>query len=184
MILDKGKGLAVMIDMQERLVPAIVHREELVENCRIFLEGLKVLGVPIIATQQYTKGLGETLPELKEVIPDSHFIEKITFSSWGEENFRTAIKDSGAKQIMIFGTETHICVQQTVLDMLEAGFEVMLIADCAGSRFDSDRELALRRMTAAGVAVTSYESALFELTKQGGTDTFKAISKLVKSRTH
>ena len=184
MILDKGKVLAVMIDMQERLVPAIAHREELTENCRLFLEGLKVLGVQIIATQQYTKGLGETLPELKAVIPDSKFIEKITFSSWGEENFRTAIKDSGAKQIMIFGTETHICVQQTVLDMLEAGFEVMLITDCAGSRFDSDRELALRRMTAAGVAVTSYESALFELTKQGGTNTFKAISKLVKSRTH
>ncbi len=182
MILNKDKALAVMIDMQERLVPAIAHKEELTENCRIFLEGLKILGVPVIATQQYTKGLGETLPELKAVIPDSKYIEKITFSSCGEESFRNAIEESGARQIIIFGTETHICVQQTVLDMLHAGFEVMLIADCAGSRFDSDKTTAISRMTAAGAAVTSYEAALFELTKQGGTESFKAISKLIKAR--
>ena len=183
MILDKDKAIGVMIDMQERLVPAIAHKEELTTNCRMMLEGLKVLGVPVIATQQYTKGLGETLPELKAVIPDSKYIEKITFSSWREESFRMAVRESEASQVMIFGTETHICVEQTVLDMLDAGLEVFLIADCAGSRFDSDKELSLRRMERAGAIVTTFEAALFELTEQGGTDTFKAISKLVKTRT-
>ena len=132
MILNKDKAIGVMIDMQERLVPAIAHKEELTANCRMMLEGLKVLGVPVIATQQYTKGLGETLPELKAVIPDSKFIEKITFSSWREESLRVAVRESKASQIMIFGTETHICVEQTVLDMLDAGLEVFLIADRAG----------------------------------------------------
>ena len=184
MILNKDKALAVMIDMQERLVPAIAHKEEIAENCRLMLEGLDILKVPVIATQQYTKGLGDTLPELKAAIRDGIYVEKISFSAWGADSFRTAVSESKASQIIVFGTETHVCVEQTVLDLLHKGFEVMLIADCAGSRFDGDKELALSRMAHEGAVVTSFEAALFELTKEAGTDAFKAISKLVKSRTH
>ena len=145
------------------------------------LEGLKILNVPVIATQQYTKGLGDTLPELRE-FTGGKYIEKITFSSWREQSFRMAVRETKASQIMIFGVETHICVEQTVLDMLSAGLEVYLISDCVGSRFDTDKETAIRRMEKAGAIVTTSEAALFELTEQGGTDEFKAISRLVKSR--
>lgn len=181
MILNKGKAIGIMIDMQDKLVPAIAHRERLATSCKLMLEGLKILNVPVIATQQYTKGLGDTLPELKE-FTDGKYIEKITFSSWREQSFRMAIRETKATQIMIFGVETHICVEQTVLDMLGAGLEVYLISDCVGSRFDTDKETAIRRMEKAGAIVTTSEAALFELTEQGGTDAFKAISRLVKSR--
>lgn len=181
MILNKGEAIGIMIDMQDKLVPAIAHREQLVAGCKLMLEGLKILDVPVIATQQYTKGLGDTLPELKE-FTDGKYIEKITFSSWREQNFRMAVRESKASQIIIFGVETHICVEQTVLDMLDAGLEVYLISDCVGSRFDNDKETAIRRMEKAGAFVTGSEAALFELTGQGGTDVFKAISRLVKSR--
>ena len=181
MILNKGKAIGIMIDMQDKLVPAIAHREQLSTSCKLMLEGLKILNVPVIATQQYTKGLGDTLPELKEFTGDK-YIEKITFSSWREQSFRMAVRETKASQIMIFGVETHICVEQTVLDMLGAGLEVYLISDCVGSRFDTDKETAIRRMEKAGAIVTTSEAALFELTEQGGTDEFKAISRLVKSR--
>ena len=181
MILNKGKAIGIMIDMQDKLVPAIAHREQLSTSCKLMLEGLKILNVPVIATQQYTKGLGDTLPELKE-LTGGKYIEKITFSSWREQSFRMAVRETKASQIMIFGVETHICVEQTVLDMLGAGLEVYLISDCVGSRFDTDKETAIRRMEKAGAIVTTSEAALFELTEQGGTDEFKAISRLVKSR--
>lgn len=181
MILNKGKAIGIMIDMQDKLVPAIAHREQLGTTCKLMLEGLKILNVPVIATQQYTKGLGDTLPELKE-FTGGKYIEKITFSSWREQSFRMAVRETKASQIMIFGVETHICVEQTVLDMLGAGLEVYLISDCVGSRFDTDKETAIRRMEKAGAIVTTSEAALFELTEQGGTDEFKAISRLVKSR--
>lgn len=181
MILNKGKAIGIMIDMQDKLVPAIAHSLQLGTSCKLMLEGLKILNVPVIATQQYTKGLGDTLPELKE-FTGGKYIEKITFSSWREQSFRMAVRETKASQIMIFGVETHICVEQTVLNMLGAGLEVYLISDCVGSRFDTDKETAIRRMEKAGAIVTTSEAALFELTEQGGTDEFKAISRLVKSR--
>ena len=181
MILSRDKVLGVMIDMQEKLVPAIAHKEEITAGCGMLLKGLDILKVPFIATQQYTKGLGDTLPELKE-LTGGRYIEKITFSCWREQAFRMAIRESKASQIIVCGTETHICVEQTVLDMLKAGLEVYLITDCVGSRFDSDRDTALRRMEKAGAVLTTAEAALFELTERGGTDEFKAVSKLVKTR--
>lgn len=180
-MLRKDDTLAIMVDMQDRLVPAIAHNEELTRSCSMLLKGLEMLDVPLIATQQYTKGLGMTLPELQQ-FTEGRWIEKITFSCWREPAFRDAVSALGVKQMMVFGTETHICVEQTVLDMLEAGFEVYLIADCVGSRFDIDRDTALRRMERAGAIVTTSEAALFELTEAGGTDTFRAVSRLVKNR--
>ena len=181
MILNRSKAIGVMIDMQEKLVPAVAHSEQLTSDCRMLLEGLSILKVPFIATQQYTKGLGDTVPELKE-LTGGKYIEKIHFSSWREQNFRMAVRESKAEQVMVFGTETHICVEQTVLDMLGAGLEVYLITDCAGSRFDRDKETALRRMEKSGAILTTAEAALFELLECAGTDEFKAVSRLVKKR--
>lgn len=181
MILSRDKALGVMIDMQEKLVPAIAHKEEITYKCGMLLKGLDILKIPFIATQQYTKGLGETLPELKE-LTGGRYIEKITFSCWREQTFRMAVRESKASQILVCGTETHICVEQTVLDMLKAGLEVYLAADCVGSRFDTDRDAALRRMEKAGAVLTTAEAALFELTERGGTEEFKAVSRLVKTR--
>ena len=180
-MLKKSDTIAIMVDMQDRLVPAIAHNDELTGSCRLLLEGLGMLDIPLIATQQYSKGLGMTLPEL-QFYTDGKWIEKITFSCWREPAFREAVGALGAKQVIVFGTETHICVQQTVLDMLEAGFEVYLIADCVGSRFDTDRDTAIRRMEKAGAVITTSEAALFELTEAGGTELFRAVSRLVKGR--
>ena len=180
-MLEKNKAIGIMIDMQDKLVPAIAHKEQLTADCKMFLEGLKILEVPFLVSQQYTKGLGETLPELKEVT-EGAFIDKITFSCWREPAFKAAFEASGAKQAIVSGTETHICVEQTVLDMLADGVEVYLLTDCVGSRFDRDKETALRRMLHAGAVLTTMEAALFELTERAGTPEFKAISKLVKSR--
>lgn len=181
MMLKREKAVGVMIDLQERLVPAISRHEQLVKDCAMLLEGLQILQVHVAATQQYTKGLGATLPQLQPYT-NGEWIEKITFSCWGEPAFRELLERSGATQVIVWGTETHICVQQTVLDLLEAGYEVFLIADCSGSRFDLDHETGLRRMERAGAVLTTAEAALFELCERGGTEMFKAISKLVKGR--
>ena len=181
MMLSREDAFCVMIDMQEKLVPAIAHSEQLVADCAMLLEGLRILGVPVLASQQYTKGLGATIPELESYTGGRPF-EKITFSCWKDPKFREAAQAAGRKQVIICGTETHICVQQTVLEMLEAGFEVYLITDCVGSRFDRDKEIAFDRMRQAGAILTSAEAALFEMTVRGGSDVFKAISKLVKNR--
>lgn len=182
MMLNRDKAAAVMIDMQEKLVPAMSGREHITESSKLLLDGLGVLKVPVIATQQYTRGLGETISELKEHISDARYIEKISFSAWREPEFVKAFRESGAEQAVVFGIETHVCVEQTVLDMLEAGVEVFLAADCVSSRFDLDSERALRRMEQAGAVITSFEAVLFELTERAGSDTFKAVSRIVKSR--
>ncbi len=174
---------AVMIDMQERILPAMEHREEVTEKSRMLLRGLRLLDVPVIRTQQYTKGLGMTQEDLAEAAGTGaqDYVEKITFDCLRTPAFCEVLDAAPERsQILVFGVETHVCVQATVLSLLDRGAEVFVVCDCVDSRRSSDRETALRRMEQAGAVLTTAEAVLFELIDRAGTPEFKQISRLVK----
>ncbi len=172
--------LAVFIDFQEKLIPVIHENEAVVARAAILGKGLRELGVPIIVSQQYTKGLGETVPEVKEALGEFPPYEKKTFSCMQTASLKDAICGAGKKHILVCGTETHICVMQTVLDLLEEGFRVYVVTDAVGSRTAADKQAGIARMQAEGAYISSVESALFELTVGAESPQFKTISKLVK----
>lgn len=171
---------AVFIDFQEKLVPAIKDNAELVKRAAVFAKGLREIGIPIAVTQQYTKGLGETVPEMKEALGDFSPIEKTSFSALGSEGFAEWLKAQGKSTLLICGAEAHICVLQTILDLAQGGFRVFIVADCVGSRKDTDKDYGVDRAVQEGAYVTTCEAALFELVRGAGTPHFKAISNLVK----
>jgi len=179
-MLTTENTLALVIDFQARLMPLIHRHEELARRAAILIQGCRILGAPILVTQQYTKGLGDTVPELGDAIGEHEFVEKITFSCCRNDEFMRRLGNAGKENIIVTGIESHICVQQTVLELLDSGYGVYVIADCIGSRFESDRMYAERRMEKAGAVLTTSESALFEM--MGGADhpRRKEISNLVK----
>ncbi|WP_304509801.1 isochorismatase family protein [Anaerotignum sp.] len=171
---------ALFIDFQEKLVPVISGNEEIVRKSGILVQGLAEVGVPFGVSQQYTKGLGETVPELVAFIDSFQYMEKNTFSCFQCDEIAAWIKAQGKKTILVCGVEAHICVLQTVIDLLGADYNVFVVADCIGSRNPYDKEIALERMKAEGAILTTCESALFELTGGAKSPHFKTISKLVK----
>ena len=179
-MLNTENTLTLVIDFQDRMMPSIDNHEELIRKAAIFIEGSRILGVPVLTTQQYTKGLGETIPTLKKALGDFQPIEKLSFSCIGCDEFEEKLDKAGKKNILITGVETHICVQQTVLHLIERGYHVYLLADCVGSRFEYDKQIALRRMEQAGAIITTAESALFEMMVRADHPHRKAISNLVK----
>lgn len=182
--LEVKRTALLVIDVQEKLVPAINKNlyQHLLQNVPLLIEGCRSLGLPVIVTEQYPKGLGHTIPEFSEAARE-HCIEKLSFSCCGDDGFVAALKKTGADQVIIVGMETHVCVLQTVLDLLDRGYGVHLVRDAVGSRFIGDYENALNLAAAAGAVITTTETALFQLIKIAGTDEFKVISKLVRRRT-
>lgn len=176
----KDDAVAVVVDIQERLLPHIFQWEQTLQNCLKLIEGLHVLSVPIVVTQQYTKGLGPTDPSIVNIISGFSHIEKITFSCCGESVFKEKISSLGKKYIILCGIETHVCVLQTCLDLLEEGYIPVVVEDCVSSRKPNDKAVAIARMRQEGARISTMESILFELTQVSGTETFKNISKLVK----
>lgn len=170
--------ICLIVDYQERILPAIAEREQLVETSIKLLKGLNILGVPMVMTAQYSKGLGTNIPEICEAAGTREYIEKNTFSSADVEEVRNAI--SGKKNVIVCGIEAHVCVLQTVIDLKAMGYQPILVEDCVSSRKLHDKEIALLRARDEGVILTTYESLLFELTRVSGTEQFKQISKLVK----
>lgn len=173
--------MAIVIDYQERLMPVIHNSEQLIHNSEILLKGLKALGIPMVVTQQYTKGLGMTVEPIANVFgEDFTYYDKITFSCLDDENIRKAVEEMGKKNVIVCGAEAHICVLQTVIDLIAMGYHVILVEDCIGSRKEKDYETALKRAVVEGAIPTTYESILYELTRVAKTDVFKEISKLTK----
>jgi len=172
--------LFVQVDVQERLFPHIQNNEELEKNLITLVKGLKLHEIPFIINEQYKKGIGETIPSLKELVNDYPHFEKTTFSCCGNEDGLAAIKAAKKKTIILAGIETHVCVLQTALDLLENGLQPVLVTDCVNSRKQSDKDVAVTRLVQAGVIPTTYESLLFELTVNAKNPVFKEISKLVK----
>ena len=174
-------AVLLVIDFQEKLMPAIARHEEILERAVMLIRGMRVLGVPVMLTQQYTKGLGATLPEICEAAGSTDYFEKRDFSCCGAGELMAALEATGRKQVIVIGVEAHVCVLQTCLDLIDAGYQVMLAVDCTGSRKESDKNTGIQRATMEGVSVTTAESLLFELTKSSTHPSFKEISALVKS---
>lgn len=173
--------LALVVDFQERLMPVIKDNNELLHNTEILIKGLKALKIPMIVTQQYTKGIGMTVPEIREAVgEDFSYYDKLTFSCADDETIMESIKKTGKKNIIICGIEAHICVMQTLVDLIGMGYQVIFVENCIGSRKESDYQAAIRRAVSEGAVMTTYEGILFELTRVSKTDVFKEISKLIK----
>jgi nicotinamidase-related amidase len=182
--LDAEKTALVVIDVQEKLAPAMDQDlyEPLVLHANLLIEGFKAMNLPVIVTEQYPKGLGHTVPELNG-LASAPCIEKTAFSCCGDENFMAELEKSGARQVAIIGMEAHVCVFQTVLDLLDRGYGVHLVRDAVCSRFKSDYDNAVSTAARAGAVVTTTETALFQLVRTAGTDEFKVVSRLVRQRT-
>ncbi|MDR2133406.1 MAG: isochorismatase family protein [Clostridiales Family XIII bacterium] len=194
--IKRNEAILVLIDLQERLLPAMHGGEERIALSARLIRGCRVLGTPVLATQQYTRGLGATVGEvalaLTEALPadkdgagavpaaDFVPVEKTSFSAMGEPEFARRLKESGKRSVLVCGVEAHVCVLQTVLDLLAAGFDAFFVSDLISSRKRGDAEAAFRRMAAAGAVETTYESVLFELLEGAGKSGFKQISGLVK----
>jgi len=183
MRLDREKAVLIVIDVQERLMPAIDGAEGITRNLERLVRGAHLLGVPVILTEQYVKGLGPTVAPLRHALEETagyRPIEKSCFSAYGCAPFTEQLGALGRRQAIVAGVETHVCVYQTALDLAASGAEVTIVADAAGSRTAENKEIALRRLVAEGVKLSSTEMVLFEMTVASGTDEFRAISKLVK----
>jgi len=183
MRLDPNSAVLVVIDVQERLMPVIHRGDEVVKNIARLVRGTAVLGVPVLVTEQYVRGLGATVAPVREALEERGSydpIEKSCFSARGCEDFVARLNALERRQVIVAGVETHVCVYQTVEDFLSAGFEVTLAADALSSRTETNRQIALDRMQADGAFLSSTEMSLFELLRVSGTDEFRAISKLVK----
>jgi nicotinamidase-related amidase len=180
MRIEREKSIGLIIDVQDRLFPVMDGKENFLSNCTRLIEGLQILGIPMIVTQQYTKGLGSTVNEISSLFLHFSPIEKNTFSCMDEPVFAMHLSNSGKTNVIICGIESHVCVLQTAVDLRENGYDPIVIADCISSRNPEEKQIALNRFLLEGIRISTTESILFELTRSAGTAEFKAISKLVK----
>lgn len=180
MRITKENTAGLVIDIQERLFPVMWEKEKLLKSCTTLIQGLSELKLPLVVTQQYTKGLGETIGEIKSVVPDFKPMEKRDFSCCDESTVVEKLKALNAKNVIICGIEAHVCVLQTAVDLKAEGFNPVIVVDCISSRSPENIELAKERFRFEGIMMTSFESILFELTRTSGAAEFKTISKLVK----
>ncbi|MGE5258738.1 MAG: hydrolase [Hyphomicrobiales bacterium] len=170
----------LMVDIQEKLLRAMHGREELVLRARQLAQGSSVLGVPVLCTEQNPKGLGSTVPEITACLPGVRPIAKFSFSCCASEEFMQALTRVGRRHVIMAGIETHVCVYQTATDLLAAGYNVEVAADACSSRTPENKQIGLEKCRRAGVAVTSVETALFELLKVAEGPLFKQILNIVK----
>ncbi len=180
-LLEAEKTVLVVIDVQEAFRSAIPDFSQIVSRISVIINGFEILGLPMIITEQYPKGLGRTAEELMfSFDTPQNTNEKSTFSAYLSEAFVAALEATGARQVLLCGVETHVCVSQTAHDLLAAGYEVHLLTDCASSRFGSDKKAGLKKMFSSGVIPSSVETALFELMSDSRHAKFKEIQALVK----
>lgn len=171
----------LIVDVQEAFRDAIGNFAVIAANIARAATGAQLLGLPIIVTEQYPKGLGPTAEEIRYSLPEHlEAIEKSAFSAFGSADFRQRLESLSRKQVLLCGIETHICVNQTAHDLIANGYDVHLLTDCVGSRFDHDKAAGLAKMNAAGVVPSSVELALFELMVDSRHEKFKEMQALVK----
>ncbi|MDX3773795.1 hydrolase [Chromatiaceae bacterium AAb-1] len=177
MLLRQADSLVLLIDIQTKLSPAIADNKEVEQAAAWVLQVALQLEVPVLATEQYPQGLGYTVPALAELIPQGNTLQKMHFSAMRETNIADTVKATARKQIVVIGTETHVCVLQTVMDLLDANYQVFVVTEAVGSRTVENKQLALSRMQQAGAWIISKEMLAFEWLNKAGTDTFRQISK-------
>jgi len=180
--LDVDRAMVLVIDIQEKLLPLIRRGDAVAGNACRLLDGAGVFGLPVMATEQYPKGIGRTVGSVREALARraAKFIEKAAFSAWSEPAVREELLAIDRPQVVIAGIETHVCVQQSALDLRSRDYDVFVCADAVGSRGKVDHKTALDRMRQAGVFVTTIESVLFELCRRCDTAKFKQMLEIVK----
>ena len=176
------ESLLLVIDIQERLHQAMeeARRSAYVKNSGILIKTAQAFDMPIVVSEQYPRGLGATIPEIKSLLGDAAVYEKLAFSCWDEAPIRASIEAAGRATVIVIGIEAHVCVLQTVMDLMAAGYKTVVAADAVCSRNASDRETALQAMSASGAVAYSTESIAFMLLQRAGTPEFKQISPLFK----
>jgi nicotinamidase-related amidase len=202
--LNPEEALLIVVDIQEKIIPAMHHKLELLSDCETLIKGCRILGAPVIFTQQYSKGLGATIPVIADAATTTidsatenvasagenpiedfqpvsfSFVEKTSFSIVDEPDFRRELKKYDRRDLILCGVEAHVCVLQSVLDLLDDGFRVFVAANATSSRKPIDQQTALDRMGQAGAVISTVEALLFELLGNAKAPKFKEISKLVR----
>lgn len=181
-VLDAHRTQILLIDMQEKLMPAIAHREDIERQGSLLVRCAGKIGVPVLVSEHYPRGLGSTVAPLADVLPDQSLrVEKIAFSCWGEPAVRDALERTPRRQIVLLGVETHICVLSTALELLAEGYDVTVASDACGSRQDAHRDMAFDALRTAGALVVPTETVVYQLLGRAGTELFKAVLPLFKA---
>lgn len=180
MLIDKAATQVLIIDMQERLLPAMADAAGAVAGCVKLMRGADALGVPVVMSEQYPRGLGPTVPELAALAPEGAILDKVHFSCAADPAIMSRLQEAGRKQVVIGGVEAHVCVLQTAISLKAAGFEPFVVVDAVSSRLPSSIDLAQNRLSAEDVTLVNAEMVLFEWMQQAGTPEFKALSPLVR----
>ncbi|HSB60470.1 MAG TPA: hydrolase [Vicinamibacteria bacterium] len=175
-LLRPERTVLVVVDLQEKLLPVIGGRERVVKNSLLLMRLAGILGIPVVLTTQYRKGLGEIVPEVRAAAPDAEPLDKVSFGCFGDEAFLGRLRGlPGRDQLLVTGIESHICVAQTVLGALEQGYQVHLVGDAVGSRAEENCRTGLARMERAGATLSSAEMATYELLGRSDSDAFKKM---------
>lgn len=169
-----------VVDVQGKLAQLMADKEALFKNIRILIQAAQILGIPILWCEQVPAALGPTVPEIAELLAGLEPIHKASFSCCGQEQFNAQLNTLGKEQVLLCGIETHVCIYQTAMDLMEGGLDVTIPADAVSSRTEHNRQIALTRLAAEGAHVSSTEMTLFELLKTAKHPQFREIAKLVK----
>ncbi len=178
--LQKNEAVLVIVDIQERLAAVMSERAKVVDNCLHLIELAKLLDIPVLLNEQYPKGLGPTVSEIRGALQSYEPLEKITFSCTKGETFPEKLAATGRRKVVLTGMETHVCVLQTCIGLMGAGYDVHAVGDAICSRTKESFRTAIEFMRDAGAVITCTETVLFQLLEQAGTEEFKIISKRIK----
>jgi len=179
-LLSRTSTALVIIDIQEDLARVMEERFQVIDSVTKLVKGFQILGLPMFPMEQYPKGLGRTVEQLRTLLEDYEIVEKKSFSVLRVHSILEGLKKSNVKQVVLVGMETHVCISQSALDLQNLGYQVHVVADGVCSRKESDHAFALTRMAHAGIALTTTEAVLFELLETSDAPEFKQISALVK----
>jgi nicotinamidase-related amidase len=180
-MLNRDQAVLIVVDFQDKLLPSIAGREGLLKRAGRLIRGARLLELPILVTEQYPQGVGPTEGSVIEALGEAyHPIQKMTMSCMGVEAFQEALKATAKRQVLLCGIEAHVCVHQSAADLLEAGYEVHLIADCISSREARDAEVAIQRAAQMGCRISTHEMAIFEILRRADTPAFKEWIKIIR----
>jgi nicotinamidase-related amidase len=180
-LLDRKRSALVLIDFQERLFPNVYEHSRVLTRIDLLLSAANLLEIPLLVTEQYPKGLGGTIDEIRKAIPEMRPLTKMDFSCVAASDFKERLSSLQKDQIVLAGIETHICVAQTALDLAAQGENVFVVADATSSRRPLDAQIALQRMERNGLTITTTEAVVFEWLRRAGTDEFKALQPKLKA---
>ncbi len=179
-MLKVENAVLVIVDVQGRLATLMYQKEQFFQNMVTVINGCRILEIPILWNEQLPDKLGQTIPEIKEILSDMAPMVKKTFSCCGNDEFNRALKKSGRRQILLTGMETHVCVYQTAIDLIEAGYDVYLVADCVSSRTADNKQIGIQAIRDLGAKLCSIEMAFFEMLQVAEGDKFRKIIKIIK----